>query len=63
MFEGEPEDVKARMREEAETEHNQLAEMWQEAEEGLPSVDEEDQEEWVLSALGSANRTSLTEFI
>ncbi|KAJ7027249.1 hypothetical protein C8F04DRAFT_1189686 [Mycena alexandri] len=45
LFEQESEEVKARMREEAGKEHESLVETWQEAEEGLPSVDEEDQEE------------------
>ncbi|KAJ7025305.1 hypothetical protein C8F04DRAFT_1269332 [Mycena alexandri] len=45
LFEAEPEEVKSRMREESMKEHEAMLEEWKEADEGLPSVDEEDREE------------------
>jgi hypothetical protein len=43
MFEAESEDVKERIRKEAVEEHEEELERWKDADEGLPSVEEEDQ--------------------
>ncbi|KAJ7725578.1 hypothetical protein B0H16DRAFT_1736105 [Mycena metata] len=45
FFQAEPEQVKERIREEAREEHKEQVELWKDAEEGLPSVREEDQQE------------------
>jgi predicted restriction endonuclease len=45
MFDREPEEVKDRIRKEALEEHEEEKQQWKDAEEGLPSADEEDQKE------------------
>jgi hypothetical protein len=49
LFEAEPDEVKARIREEAKLEHEGEVRRWTDAVEGLPSMDPEDQEEYVGS--------------
>jgi hypothetical protein len=48
LFEAEPDEVKKRIREEAKLEHEGEVRRWQDAVEGLPSMEPEDQEEYVL---------------
>jgi hypothetical protein len=48
LFLAEPEDVKARIRKESEEEQEAVLKNWNDAEEGLPSTDPEEQEEWVV---------------
>lgn len=45
FFEAESEDVKVRIRAEARLEHEDQVEQWKDAEEGLPSANEEEQKE------------------
>ncbi|KAJ7726345.1 hypothetical protein B0H16DRAFT_1735660 [Mycena metata] len=45
LFEAEPEEVKARIRQEARQEHKEQVALWKDAAEGLPSANEEDQKE------------------
>ncbi|KAJ6547267.1 hypothetical protein B0H19DRAFT_1266203 [Mycena capillaripes] len=45
LYEAEPEDVKAQIRQEAAEEHEDKLTRWRDADEGLPSMDPEDQEE------------------
>lgn len=45
LFEAEPQEVKLRIRKESMEAHEEQLEKWTEAEDGLPSIDEEDQAE------------------
>ncbi|KAJ7809604.1 hypothetical protein B0H13DRAFT_2385139 [Mycena leptocephala] len=46
----EPEEVKARIRKEAQEEQDEVLKSWNDADEGLPSLEPEEQEEWVAPA-------------
>jgi hypothetical protein len=48
LFEAEPDEVKKRIREEAMLEHEGEVRRWHDAVEGLPSMEVEDQEEYVV---------------
>jgi hypothetical protein len=47
MFQTEPEDVKQRIQQEAREEHEDELRRWKDADEGLPSIDAAEQDEYV----------------
>jgi hypothetical protein len=60
LYQAEPEEVKTRIRKEAQEEQDKVLKSWNDADEGLPSLEPEEQEEWVVFFCKSFNTVELT---